>query len=268
MKWKWLKWWQTMIVCWSNLLVYKVNFVLQVFGPIFVFFFIKYSLWSSIFQGNAEQRIGGYLLSEMLTYHLWAMVIALLGTSYNNSDLAEEIRMGQISAYLIYPFNLWEFQTARFLSFQMVQLGIAILTLSLAYLGFPQLFQHLTLATFLKGISLSIMVGWFWFTIQYLIGLLGFWLEETWTFRVMLNMVTQFLSGAMIPLDLYPAWFTAFLRYTPFPYLTFVPAKIFLGQPEAWGWAVAMLAFWIMIGALLTTWTWKQGLRLYTAAKM
>ena len=262
------KWWQTMKVAWSELLVYKTNFFLQIMGPALVFFFIKYSLWFSIFQGDFEKVIGNYTLTEMLTYHLWTMIIFLIGMGYNGHDLAEEIRMGRISAHLIYPFPLWSFEAARFLAQQVVQLLTAAITLFGSFVFFDWLLEGVQLVNLFKGLLLGGMVGVFWFTIQYATGLMAFWLEETWVLRVMIQMIAQFCSGAMVPLDLFPKWAADALNFTPFPYITYYPVKVIQGQSEDWISALGMLSFWTVVAAFGAAWIWSRGLRLYTASGM
>ena len=261
------KWTSTIKVGWSNHLAYRLNFVLQILGPAIVFFFIKYNLWCSVYANDPHQNIQGYSLSSMLEYQVFVLVISLLGQGSNSMNLAEDIRMGRISAYLVYPFDFWKFHFASFLGFQGLQLLITTLTLGLVLaLGFITSFNPVNLS---QGLFLTILVGFYWFGLQYLIGLLAFWLEETWILRVILLHVAQFLSGAIIPLELYPDVLRKILYYTPFPYLTFVPTKIFMGQSQiATGEAALVLVLWSLPLVWLCNWVWKRGLRLYTAAGM
>ena len=92
------KWTQTMQVAWTNQLAYKLNFLILIIGPVFVFFFIKYNLWSSIFAMEGITTIEGYNLPSMLEYQVWVMIVSLLSHSYNNMKLAEDIRLGRISS--------------------------------------------------------------------------------------------------------------------------------------------------------------------------
>ena len=73
-----LKWWQTIKISWSNHTAYRMNFFLQVIGPALVFFFVKYNLWSSIYADKSVEIIKGYTLSQMIDYHVWAMIVGLL----------------------------------------------------------------------------------------------------------------------------------------------------------------------------------------------
>lgn len=257
------KWWQTMKVAWANILVYRVNFFLQVIGPTLVFFFIKYHLWKSIFGDHPEKLLQGYNLSQMVQYHLWVLVISLLGQGHTSTNLAEDIRMGRISTYLIYPFNFWEFHTANFLGTLVVQLGIVLFFLGAVALS-PLV--NLSLAPVMGGLLFTLAVGLFWFSLQYLLGLVSFWLEETWMLRVIFQIVAQFLSGAIIPLDLYPTWVREILNYTPFPYLTYVPARIFMGETHYLVPGLLLLGTWFLVVFALNAWVWKRGMKYYTAA--
>lgn len=263
-----LKWWQTIKVHWSNTLVYRVNFLLMVVGPVLVFFFVKVSLWYSIFRGEADIKIGDYTLSEMLTYHLWTMIVMLIARSYNFGKLSEDIRLGRVSTYLIYPFSLWEFQVTNFISRLTIQLVIAGFSLWILMSFFPEFFSGFILSSFAKGMAMTILVGFFWFSLQYLIGLMTFWLEETWVLAVIAETVIQLLSGNIIPLDLFPDWISRWLAYTPFPFVTFIPVKLFMGaEIDFWN-GMLNLVFWIVLLNLLVLFVWKKGLKLYTGAGM
>jgi len=172
-----LKWLQTIRIGWSNYLAYKVNFVLLVIGPTLVFFFIKYNLWSAIYSVEGVDQIEGYNLSTMLSYQVWVMIVSFLAQSYQSMNLAEDIRLGRISSYLIYPFNFWNFHAANFIAIQGVQFFVALFTLLAVLLaGITSLAD---VSSVIRGLTLSWLVGLLWFQISFIIGLAAFWLEET-----------------------------------------------------------------------------------------
>jgi len=73
----------------------------------------------------------------------------------------------------------------------------------------------------------------------------------------------------VIPLELYPEAVQLALNWTPFPYITFVPVKIFMGTYEgAIGMAALILSVWTLAAGVLASIVWNRGLRLYTAAGM
>ncbi len=264
---EWAKWWATIRISWTKQLAYKLNLLLLVIGPTLVFFFVKYSLWTAIFRVEGITTIQGYDLAGMLHYQIWAMIVGFLAQGYNSMNLAEDIRLGRISSYLVYPFGFWPYQTASFIAFQGLQIIVA--AISFVILAASGLLVDWHLSQVLLGTGFSLLMGVFWYQTSYLIGLAAFWLEETWVLRVMFLTVAQFLSGALLPLEIYPAWLLAILRWTPFPYLTFTPVKIFMGTYQgSLSEALAVLLFWLALVSWASQITWRRGLRLYTAAGM
>lgn len=256
-----------MRISWSNELAYKINFCLLVLGPTIVFFFVKYNLWSSIFSATGLPLIQGYDLTAMLQYQALVMLVALAGQSYNSMNLSQDIRMGRISAYLIYPFQFWQFHTASFLSFQVIQVAVTMVTLLVLYL--TGILEGLTGLHLVQGLAYTSLVSFFWFATAFAQGLVSFWLEESWAIRVMFNIMTGFLSGAMFPLEIYPAWFVGILKWTPFPYVTYVPVKIMTGTYVGNQLIPAgVVVMWILIAYFIAAILWRRGLRLHTAAGM
>ncbi len=262
-----MKWLATMRISWRKQLSYKLNLLLLVVGPSVVFFFVKYSLWTAIFSMPGVAKIQGYDRSGMLDYQIWSLIVAFLVQGYNSMNLSEDIRLGRISAFLVYPFGFWSFQTASFLAFQGIQLITALVTLGLMVLG--GFLSHWEGPHLLSGLLFCGVASLFWYQVSYLIGLVTLWLEETWVLRVMFAMVAQFLSGAFLPLEMFPEPLVHALRWTPFPYLTYAPVKVFMGQfADSMVFALAILGLWIGILALVTQVVWRRGMRLYTAAGM
>lgn len=260
------KWWQTMLTAWSQYTTYRLNFFLLVLGPALIFFFIKYNLWSAIYGGNEDVILRGFNQSEMISYHALVLIVSLLAQGHSANNLSEEIRMGRISTYLIYPFNFWEYHSAYFLGFQALQLLVSLFTLGVFFLiGIP---TALSLESLFLGILLCFFISIIWYMLQFLTGIMGFWLEETWILRVTLLVTASFLSGAIIPIDFYPDWFVSFLDKTPFPYLTYYPIKVFQGETQLIPTVIKVLTGWGIIISLLNYIVWKKGVRMYTGAGM
>ena len=261
-----LKWWATMSVSFSKISAYRFNFILTFLTPAFVTFFIKYNLWSAIYEGHPSGEINGYNLEEMIHYHIWALIISLVAKGHSALDLALEIRHGKISSYLIYPFNFWEFHTASFLSFQMVQISIALTTVII--LSSIQLMSFPPLSVLILGLFYCLLVSLLWFSLQFFTGILAFWLEETWMLRAFIQTIVTFLSGSIVPLEFFPSWLSSLLNYTPFPFMIYYPVKIFTGQTIAWDKGVLVIFLWGLFMVIMNILIWRKGVRLYTAAGM
>lgn len=259
------KWLETIRIGWSMVTAYRLNFFLLIIGPALVFYFIKVSLWNSVYTSD-QLIINGYSLPQMLQYHAWALIVVLMAQSSNGVNLGEDIRFGRMSKYLIYPFNFWEFHTASFISFQSIQFVIALFTLGILCL--TQLVTLPSLSHLLIAFAYTSLVGIFWFSVQYTTGLLAFWLEETWTMRVMFQLLVNFLSGSIIPISFFPQWARDFLQYTPFPSLTYTPINLFMGNMQGLGQGLITITVSIIAMFFINTYIWRRGLRLFTAAGM
>lgn len=260
------KWICTFEVSWSNHLAYRLNFILLVFGPAIVFFFIKYNLWKSIYAMPGISVLQGYTFEQMLQYQLLVLIISLMAQGHNSMKLADDIRLGRISSYLIYPFSFFRFHTASFLAFQGIQTLICGFTLSL--LLYTSIVTLPGMTAVIKGLCFACVVSFLWFQLQFLVGLLAFWLEETWILRVILMTTAQFFSGAILPLEFYPDMLVKILQYTPFPYLTYIPIKIFQGDAINIMQATLILLFWSWLVYVINQALFRKGVRLYTAAGM
>ena len=260
------KWRATFEVSWTNHLAYRLNFILLVFGPALVFFFIKYNLWKSIYSMPGITVLQGYDFDQMLQYQLLVLIVSLMAQGHNSMKLADDIRLGRISSYLIYPFSFFKFHTASFLAFQGIQVLICGFTIS--FLMIIPLVSFSDFNSVMRGLYFASLVSFLWFQLQFLVGLLAFWLEETWILRVILMTTAQFLSGAILPLEFYPQSFVKFLDYTPFPYLTYIPIKIFQGDSINLLNASLVLLFWSLFVYAINHILFKRGVRLYTAAGM
>lgn len=262
------KWRQTAFSAFSRIIAYRGNLILQVLGPALVFYTIKVQLFRSFYASSSEGVIGGYSLEGMLAYQFYTLIVMLIAQSYNSMALAEDIRLGRISAYLIYPFDFLSFHFASFLAFQTVQFLIVGFTLTLAwsFTWIPDLNPRLLA----QGYLLCLLAGILWFSLQYLIGVVAFWLEETWVLRVLLMNLSAFLSGAIMPLTFFPQAWQEMVQYSFFPYLTSWPVKAFLEVlPLSELLSIAsLLILWTVVIIALGQYTFKRGLRLYTAAGM
>jgi ABC-2 type transport system permease protein len=170
-----------------------------------------------------------------------------------------------LTAFLLYPFDAWKFYASEFIAFQLLQLVTAVLAVAtLHYLNF---LPHLDLAICVLGITFSLLVSVLWFALDFTFGLIAFWLEEVWIFRVIFGFFAVLFSGAFIPLELFPMGLQRFLAYTPFPLITSVPAHIFMGTSGvSLGSATAILGGWIVALIVCASIIWRRGLRMYNAA--
>jgi ABC-2 type transport system permease protein len=261
------KWRTTIEASLTRQMAYKLDFFMTLIAPIVVFSIVSYAVWRSIYSLRAGSGIGGFSMEQMLQYQCWALIAALLIRSHRSWNLSEDIRMGRISSFLLYPFELWKFHASEFIAFQIVEIVIATFAIATmvatGILPFPST-EHLFI-----GFTFSLGVGALWFVMEFFFGLLAFWLEETWVMRFVFNLFAVLLSGAFVPIELFPTALQGVLAFTPFPLITSLPVHFFLGTaPISLSHAYATLVAWIGGFALLSHFTWRRGINLYSASGM
>ena len=261
------KWRVTLSNCLSRYMAYKVDFLLTLLAPTVVFCFVNYSVWAAVYRLNNSAQIAGFSEARMLQYQIWGMIVTLLARSHRSWNLSEDIRYGRITSFLLYPFSLWKYHFSEFLAFQFLQVIASAVALGILFYGS---FVSIPLfSNFAAGILLSVLVGMLWFWVEFCIGLVAFWLDEVWIFRVFVQLAAVLLSGAFIPLELFPTLAQQLIAYTPFPLLAAIPIHILMGGNLDTLWqyflqALAWTFFFIMVASMV----WRRGTKMYTATGM
>lgn len=224
----------------SQAKVYARDFVTRLTTyPILLF--ITLALWRAI-----HQQAGGMGVDFTYLAGYYALTLAItrlipFGTVANT--VAESIYSGELAITLARPFRVWWLPLAQLLSSAAIALAVvsplAVAAIFLTQIALP------TLGAFAAAFLLSAFLQ-FWFF--YLIGSLAFWMERIRGVIYGISLALGILSGALVPLRLFPETVQTLLGYTPFPYFLYYPVDILL-HPEAittratlvlLGWSIAL----------------------------
>lgn len=247
--------------------IYRLNFVMWRVRSV-IQLLLLYFLWLVIFQKN--QVVFGYDKSQILTYVLgvWALRALVLHTE--TAEVGGEISRGDLSLYLLRPISYAKYWFSRDLADKIFNIGFFIVeAVILVFLLKPPLvFQTNLLLIFCT--LFSIFIGIFLlFNISFLLGLSAFWTPEgEWGGpRFLFNIILDFFSGGLFPLDILPLLLFRFLQILPFPYLLFFPLNIYLGRLNTLqifqGYLI--MIFWLIVSTWLIKIVWQKGLRVYSA---
>ena len=130
---EYFKWLQSFKISLSKNLNYKINFLLMMVIPVLVFFAIKYNLWNSIYAVHSHKEIQGYSLSKMIEYQFWILIFDLfVRAHFFSQNISNDIRLGKISSFLLYPFSFISYQLSLFFSDKVIQIFIGTFSLFLA----------------------------------------------------------------------------------------------------------------------------------------
>lgn len=253
----------------QNTLVYRVNFLFRaIFGliPLAGTLFV----WRAIYAGKgAEGQVGEYTLQAMISYYLLVTFIdALTAVAEDDWQIASDIKDGLISQLLLKPVDYLGYRLSLFLSGRAIYTTVAVIPVSLfalylrQYLVWPA--DGRSLALFVVSV---VMAGLLQFFIAYTVALLAFWVLDISTFIFIQFAFEYIASGHLFPLDILPPTVARILEFTPYPYLCYFPAAVYLGRLSESELTRGLLlqGAWVVVAFGLARWMWSRGIRRYSA---
>lgn len=243
---------------------YKSYLIGTLTTPIFMGVFF-YFIWSYIFKIKSEgvlgYTIGGFTFPEMMVYLIIGLLINAARSSEVSAKISESIKSGDIAIYLCRPVNfvkslLFDGMGAKVINLISFSILLVIMTkvFSLPYPS-PTIFAiFIVYAFFMLLFDIVLYV---------IIGGLSFWFVEIWGIRASIEQILWILSGRVLPLSLFPAWIQSFMAWTPFFYLEYTFARLYLGKIGvlmAFK-ALGIFIFWILVLALIMKFVYVRGFK-------
>jgi ABC-2 type transport system permease protein len=242
-----------------NFILWRVRNVMQ----ILVFFF----LWSAIFSGGAVQFFG-YDKAKIFTYAFALMIVRAVVLSSRSVDVAGQIANGELTNLLLKPINYFSYWITRDFSSKLLNIIFSVFEIVvLVLLLKPNIFIQINPIYFFSFVGALLIAMFLYFSLLMLTNFIPFWAPElSWGAQfLVIVVVVEFLSGAFLPLDIFPPILYQILRFTPFPYLVFIPIKIYLGLFD-YSLVVQSLLIgiaWCLILWKIVNYVWKKGLLVY-----
>lgn len=229
-------------------LFYRAAFLLNLCTPL-VLLVGQFMLWSALYALGGGAPIGGYSRERMYSYLLLAFFVHNLLTWSSENDLSREIRKGTVAARCIRPVPFLTqslgIMTGKMLPQAFLNLLITVALFCLlgkrlqlpALSALPLAAISLLLGVLLRMMMVSLLSLLCFFTTNH-IGLT--WLRTT---------LTEFFSGALIPVALFPGWLRTLSYCTPFPLMLQTPVSLFLGEgtPLPLSLCFLLQLFWILL---------------------
>lgn len=247
-----------------QLFTYRLSFILwrarNIFNLVFIYF-----LWTSVFVNRTA--IFSYTQEKLVSYILLITFLSSLILSTRTIDVGVDILSGDVMNHLLKPFSFFKFVISRDVADKLVNVLFSIGEIFiLLFILNPHVFiQKDPISYLLFFLSLSIG-GIIAFFISLNLSFLAFWSSEIWAPRYIYSILLWFLAGSFFPLDILPKTLYFILLFTPFPYLIFLPSKIFLNgfSPTIFIPLILSIA-WCFILYFLTKKIWEKGIRNYSA---
>ncbi len=176
--------------------------------------------------------IGGHSLEYMLSYSVMSQVLIMVIPQWGSVGVAEDIRTGQIASDLLKPVNYYFMilsKRAGVSVFYLLIRGVPVLIAGI-FLGlFRAQLDFFYVALGMISLFLSIVIA---NSLHFLVEATAFWLESHQGPKRLISVSLYFLSGAFIPVALFPPWAKAISSFLPFEYTLNTTVNILLGSSE------------------------------------
>ena len=189
-----------------------------------------YILWRAVFGEN--DVIGGFTFYSMLTYYVTGAFLSGADMSKKiSTEICTRVISGTFSKYIIIPVNIQIYFMAQnfgrlifYLLLNIISLFTWIFILQISF-SFTNNMYYLGTAAVMALLGLIFMTEF-----QFFIGILSFKFLEISMFRIIVDNIMVFITGAAIPLSLLPEAVTAVMRIFPFYYIIYLPSMLAIGR--------------------------------------
>lgn len=222
--------------------------------------FILMGVWTQA----ADQGNFGLSSIQFARYFLAVFLVRQLTVVWVIWDFEREIVDGKLSFKLLQPLDpAWHHITSH-LSERLARLPFITGLIGLFFWLYPGSFwlpslQNIGLFSITISLSFSLL-----FLIQYTLAMFAFWTEKASAIYEVWFLLYIFLSGAIAPIELFPAEVRSIALWTPFPYILNFPASILTGLKIDFPRSFGIMILWFLIFLIFNRWLWRKGLRHYS----
>jgi ABC-2 type transport system permease protein len=259
------KYWQVLRSTWDEMTTYRFNFAMWRVRNVIQLLTV-YFLWLTVIPQNGS--LFGYSRPQMLTYILLGLLFGSIVLSTRTQEIGENIDSGDVSNFLVKPFNFFRYWFARDIGDKLFNISFAVCELVILYFILkPPIFLQTDpaiLAFTGVAVIIAILINFF---IGCLLGMIAFWSPEVWAPRFIFFILISFFSGGFFPLDIFPQWAQNIFKFSPLTYLQYFPIKLYLGmlQQEQIVTGLLISGFWVVLLFFATQMVWRRGLKIYSS---
>jgi ABC-2 type transport system permease protein len=228
-------------------MVYRFGFLFTIVGNI-VYLGVAYYLWRSIYRYS--EVIRGLTFNETFLYVGLGSAVFILLKTYADWYIHYEIREGIIANYLTKPMDFQLYVLFANLGSLLMNLtAITIPTALMLGLVFKvKLAYGPGLFLFPVSLLLAFLIS---LSIDYFIGLMGFYSESVWGLSTTKEIIVTVFSGALIPLQFFPPAMQKVLFWLPFQAIYHTPLMMLTRPNQGLDVFLPMIAVQLAWAAIL-----------------
>lgn len=224
-----------------------------------IYLYLQFCIWSALFASNSIKN-PELNKADTLRY----IVVATLFSTVIECNVIEkinaQIQSGNIATELIRPIDFKRMLLARHLG----DTSVKILCCLVPLIALVKTRVSLPLLCF-EEIEFGILSVFLAYCIQFLysliIGLLAFWLIVTWPINMFFGAIYKLLSGAWIPVTMFPETLYKINLFLPFRAIYAIPVSILTSSMKdinIWQ-SISVQVMWLVILYILVQIIWHVG---------
>lgn len=218
----------------------------------------------------SEQGVGlPFSRGQLVTYYLLLSVVSMLTATWLGDYLAQRIRTGKISPWLLIPAPYILRDAGNNIGEKIIKLPLLLPMVAVVALLFRDDVRLPTAPSawllFVVCLPMTAAVA---FLLDFVIGSLAFWIQDVNGLIRLKTLVGAFFAGQFVPLAFFPPALSPLLEVQPFRYTLSFPLEVLTG-----GLSNVQLArgFALQAGYCVALWAlyrlqWRYGLRAYSAS--
>jgi ABC-2 type transport system permease protein len=252
-------------VNWAEQWQYRANLVMYLLywlvSPV-----VYLAVWSTIARSHGS--VGGLTVNDFVTYYMTLLIVDQLTSEITIHLLAYKIQDGTLSGELIRPIHPILTNTLmNNLAFKALTIMALLPVWAVLWFLFRPDYSSVSLQNILIALP-AILLG---FAINFLLGAtitcVAFWTTRAFALAEFYGALSVLFSGQFVPLQLMPSLIQQIAGFLPFAMFKYIPIEIILGRLtgleilRAYGTGV----IWLVIAILGFAWTWRAGVKKFSA---
>lgn len=187
---------------------------------------VLYYVWKSIFA--YQKQINGFTWDTMKQYVFVAFLCGSVFSMGFEMDIAQRIIQGDLIMDLLKPISYRGMLFFRLLGTAGMEFCTCSLLVGSLYLAVNglQSVRMVRAGLFFISLLFGVTVK---FSIQYLFSLLCFYTDNAYGVTKAREVLTNFFSGALVPLSMFPGFLREMAEWMPFQSVLYTPCGIFIG---------------------------------------
>lgn len=209
---------------------YRTHSLVSVFvGP--AYFIVQYFIWKAVY--GDTPAISGVSFDGMVRYFGASALIGYLTMDFADWNLQMLIRTGKFLTFVLRPIHHRRFALEQKLGHRVLGLIFEFIPcLLILTLVFGIDMTPASIPWTVLSIAITFLMN---FYVNYTIGMTAFFLVNASGIRAVYQVLASILSGALIPIYLFPETVRKIMMFLPFQYTNYIPAMVWSGSVSAAG---------------------------------